>query len=137
MNAIAERLAKLHALPKMVRQTVNDMRTATGVLVHLLERQVGVLDGRCRFQCSPPSSTTRCTDQIDIALKLLSPSAEQKNQSIEIEVTPDLRTPPMFGAELLSILVNILSNAVKAAGHDGAIVVRGKVHRQFCAPRDF
>ena len=126
VNAIAERLAKLEAIPRVARQTVNEMRTATSMLVHQLERQVSFLSDVVGSNARRRRQRLRVRDQIDTALKLLSPSAERRNQSIEIEVVPDLRTPPMFGAELLSILINVLSNAVKAADDDGTIVIRGK-----------
>ena len=126
VNAIAERLAKLEAIPRVARQTVNEMRTATGMLVHQLERQVSFLSDVVGSNARRRRQRLRVRDQIDTSLKLLSPSAERRNQSIEIEVAPNLRTPPMFGSELLSILVNVLSNAVKAAGNDGTIVIRGK-----------
>ena len=126
VNAIAERLSKLEAIPRVARQTVNEMRAATATLVNQLERQVSFLSDVVGSNARRRRQRLRVRDQIDTALRLLSPSAERRNQSIEIEVAADLRTPPMFGAELLSILINVLSNAVKAAGDDGTIIIRGK-----------
>ena len=126
VNAIAEQLAKIEAIPRAARQTVNEMRTATGTLVNQLERQVSFLSDVIGSNARRRRQRLRVRDQIDTALRLLSPSAERRNQSIGIEVPPDLRTPPMFGAELLSILINVLSNAVKAAGSDGTILIRAK-----------
>lgn len=126
VNAIAERLAKLDAIPNMARRTVNDIRTATEILVHQLERQVSFLTDVVGASARRRRQRLRVRDQIDIALKLLMPSAERRNQAIEIEVTPDLRTPPMFSGELLSILINVLSNAIKAAGNGGTIRITGK-----------
>ena len=65
------------------------------------------------------------SEEIDSALKLLSSRVERKDQSIEIDVPSDLRTPPMFSSEWLSILINVLSNAIKAAGDGGIILVKG------------
>ena len=126
VDSIAERLAKLEAIPRTARRTVRELRTATGTLVHQLERQVSFLTDVVGSNARRRRQRLKIRDQIDTALKLLSPSAERRGQSIEIEVSPDLRTPPMFSAELLSILINVLSNAVKAAGDGGTILIRGK-----------
>ena len=125
VDSIAERLARVDDIPPVARQTVNELRKATGTLVHQLERQVSFLSDVVGSNARRRRQRLRVRDQIDIALKFLSPSAERRNQSIKIEISPDLRTPPMFAAELLSILINVLSNAVKAAGDDGTITFRG------------
>ncbi|GAA1296066.1 hypothetical protein GCM10009610_00600 [Pseudonocardia xinjiangensis] len=48
-------------------------------------------------------------------------AAAQRDILIINEISSDIRTPPIFPAELLAILTNLLTNAVKAAGQNGKI----------------
>lgn len=48
---------------------------------------------------------------------------EQRAISVENQIEPDLRTPPMFPAELSGIFTNLLSNAVKFTDEGGTIRV--------------
>ena len=51
---------------------------------------------------------------------------EQKRLTIENEIDPDLRTPPMFPSEVAGIFTNLLSNAVKFVDPGGRIMVEAK-----------
>ena len=42
------------------------------------------------------------------------------------EISTELKSPPMFPAELITIFTNLLTNAVKAAGQDGKIRAAAK-----------
>ena len=55
-------------------------------------------------------------------MELVHPAAERMGVELENRAPKDLRTPPIYRAELATVLTNVLSNAIKAAGHDGRIV---------------
>lgn len=52
---------------------------------------------------------------------------EARSVHIEIDVPKNLRTPPMFPAEVSAIFTNLLSNAIKFAGKGGRILASAKV----------
>ena len=125
VDAAAERLSKRESIPRSARQPLGDLRAAINALVSQLERQVSFLTDVVGTNARRRRRRLPVQEQIEIALKLLSSRIERRDQSIEIKTPSDLRTPPMFSSELLSIMVNVLSNAVKAAGDGGHILVEG------------
>lgn len=68
----------------------------------------------------------RVSERLDSAIGLLLPVADRLEITIESKVPADLRTTPMFAAELTVLFSNLLTNAVKAAGEGGRIRCRGE-----------
>jgi signal transduction histidine kinase len=60
------------------------------------------------------------------AAGLVEPSAERRGIRIENEIPQELRSPPMYPAEITSVFSNLLTNAVKAAGEQGVIRATGR-----------
>lgn len=60
-------------------------------------------------------------DRFEAATRLVELAAERQGISVDNSIPPDLKSPPMFEAELTTILSNLLTNAVKAAGDGGAV----------------
>ena len=125
LNAIADHLANTEGLPTAARRTVNELCKATRALMHQIERQASFLTDLVGSNARRRRQRLRIREQIEIALKLLSSRIDRMDQTISIDVNPDLRTPPMFSAEFLSIMTNVLSNAVKAAGQGGTVLIGG------------
>jgi len=67
----------------------------------------------------------KVSERLASAIGLLEPVADRLEVVIENKVPPDLRTTPMFAAELTVLFGNLLTNAVKAAGKGGRIRCRG------------
>ena len=67
----------------------------------------------------------KVSERFDAAAALVEPIADRLGITIDNEIPPDIRTTPMFPAELTVILSNLLTNAVKAAGREGRIRSRG------------
>ena len=124
-DVIAERLANDSAIPRLSRRILRDLRDAIAALVLQLERQASFLTDVVGGNARRRRRRLPVRDEIDSALKLLSSRIERRDQAIEIDVESDLRTPPMFSSELLSILINVLSNAIKATGEGGTMRVEG------------
>ena len=62
----------------------------------------------------------------DSGLRLVEHIAEQRQIVIRNEIPDQLRTVPMFAAELTSVFSNLLTNAIKAVGSEGQIVAKGR-----------
>lgn len=60
-------------------------------------------------------------DRFEAAYRLVEPTAERREISIENAIPAEVRSPPMFEAELTTIFSNLLTNAVKAAGQGGHV----------------
>ena len=94
-----------------------------------LERQASYL-----VDVVAPDARRRRSRQIlakrfDAAVKLVSFAAEKRHLKIVNNLPSDLRSPPMFPAELTAAFSNLLTNAVKAAGEKGRIRITGKVEK--------
>ena len=66
------------------------------------------------------------SQKFDAALSLLRQSAEDEAVVVTARIDPEIRTRPMFGAELVALFINLLTNAIKAAGPNGKILVTSK-----------
>jgi signal transduction histidine kinase len=88
-----------------------------------LERQAAYL-----IDLTGPTAVRRRSRQplaqrIDRAAELIRPALERQQISFSNRVGQDVRTPAMFPAELTAVLLNLLTNATKAAGKGGRILV--------------
>jgi signal transduction histidine kinase len=61
------------------------------------------------------------SDRFAAASGLITPIAEQDSIAIDDQIPDDLRTVPMYAAEITVILSNLMSNAVKNAGEGGRV----------------
>jgi signal transduction histidine kinase len=66
-------------------------------------------------------------DRFDAARRLVEPTADRRNIRIENNIPEEVRSPPMFEAELTTILSNLVTNAVKAAGPGGRVAATAEV----------
>jgi len=66
------------------------------------------------------------TERFETASRLVETAAQRRDIQIVNEIPKDLKSPPMFPAELLVVFSNLLSNAVKAAGQGGRIRATGE-----------
>lgn len=109
--------------PKSVRAELQMLRRSVSALRLGLERQASYL-----LDVSTPNSRRRRVRQplstsLESASRLVLPEAERRRIVIENKIPIDFRSPPMFPAEIIAVLTNLLTNAIKAAGADGRIRV--------------
>jgi len=72
-------------------------------------------------------------DRFEAAHRLVESTAERRHIAIENKIPVEIRSPPMFEAELTTILSNLLTNAVKAAGQGGRVAATAQTSdRQVC-----
>jgi signal transduction histidine kinase len=60
-------------------------------------------------------------DRFEAASRLIRHAADKRSITINNAIEDDLRSPPMFPAELTAVFTNLLSNAVKFARQNGQI----------------
>jgi signal transduction histidine kinase len=91
-----------------------------------LERQASFLTDVVSSEARERRTRQRLRDRFDIAVRIVQGSAAQQEVVIENVISSDLRTPPMFPAEVLAVLTNLVTNAVKAAGRGGRVRASGR-----------
>lgn len=111
-------------LSTSARRMLGHTREAIGELTQNLERQVSFLTEVMSVDARRRRRRLPVEQRVHSAVQLLTSQLKQCGQVLEVEIDPELKTPPMFSSELLGILINILSNAIKAAGSSGRIRVR-------------
>jgi signal transduction histidine kinase len=108
------------------RQKVLVLKRSMAALRQGLDRQASYLVDVLAKDARRRRSKQPLAERISTVLDLLSPSIEQRSITVTIDVSSDLVTPSMFRAELVALLVNLVSNAVKAAGPRGRIHIAAK-----------
>lgn len=91
------------------------------------------IDGQARYLSDATAVSSRrrrrrmpLAERFGAARDLVRPVAERMDITIDNEIPEDVRTTPMFPAELTVILSNLVTNAVKAAGRGGRIRARAR-----------
>ena len=100
------------------------LKRTLGVATELkrgLERQASYLTDVVAIDARRRRSRQRLRERFDAAVRLVQHQAERRGIDIDNRIPPELRSPPMFSAELTAVFANLLTNAVKAAGEDGRI----------------
>ncbi|MEZ4322519.1 MAG: ATP-binding protein, partial [Myxococcota bacterium] len=108
------------------RQRVAQVEQAVGDLRRGLEREASYLTEIVSPDARRRRSRQRFAERFDVAARLISHHAERVGIRIENALPPDLKSPPMFPAELTAVFTNLLSNAVKAAGPGGYVYAKGE-----------
>ncbi|SFO55784.1 Signal transduction histidine kinase [Bradyrhizobium sp. Ghvi] len=114
-------ILEMQGLPKEHRQKLSSMQRDVGDLKRAIERQASYLVDVVTPDAKRRRSRQILSDRFDTGVKLVANSADRQSIKIINKIPSDLRSPPMFAAELTTIFSNLLSNAVKAAGSKGTI----------------
>lgn len=116
-----ERVLEEYKLSSEQRRKVKQTLTVAEDLKRGLERQAAYLldietpDARRR------RSRLHLAERFDIAVRLVQHQAERRGIEIDNRISSELKSPPMFPAELTAVFANLLTNSVKAAGKNGRI----------------
>jgi signal transduction histidine kinase len=121
IDAALSRMRKESSLPRGTRRELARLHAGVGQLQRSLERHASYL-----IDVVTPDSRRRrvrqsLAERFDAGRRLVDYMAEKRRIKIINEILPDLKSPPMFPAELTAVFSNLLTNAVKAAGSDGTI----------------
>jgi signal transduction histidine kinase len=110
------KLAQLHSLVGDIRRGLERLAS------YLLD--VTAADARRR------RSRQSLSDRFEASRKLIAHAADRRSVTIINSIPVDLKSPPMFPAELVAVFSNLLTNAIKAAGTGGAIRAFGESGEQ-------
>lgn len=116
-----KRIGSMQGLPKAHRRELATLQRDVGDLKRTVERQASYLVDVVTPDVRRRRSRQFFADRFDTGKKLVASSAERRGIKIINKIPYDLKSPPMFAAELTTIFSNLLSNAVKAAGEKGTI----------------
>ncbi len=129
LEAMVSRLRE-QDLPPKLKNHVSKVSVAAADLRRAIERQAAYLIDIVTPDARRRRSKLKVTDTLNATWKLVATSAEQRGITFRNDVDPEVRTPPMFRAELMAVFTNLLTNAVKAAGTDGLIRATGHVSNE-------
>lgn len=126
VDAALQTLRRDKGLTPKHKRDLAQLHQSTGDLKRTLERHASYL-----IDVVTPDARRRRSKQIlatcfDASEKIVQFAAERRRIKIANKIPRDLRTPPMFRAELTALFSNLLTNAVKACGNKGRIVATGR-----------
>jgi len=124
---VVTRLREELSLPPASRQKLARLQTALGDLKRSLERQASYLLDIVTPDVRRRRSRQSLADRFNAGARLVERLAERREIKVLNEIPPELKSPPMFPAELTTIFSNLLTNAVKAAGKGGKIRATAKL----------
>ena len=116
-----EHLGESNELSRSDRRTVMSARRTARDVLHGLERQAAYLVDIASADARRRRSRQRARSCFNAAIGVLQRAADAANISIQNRIDEDHRSLPMFRSELVSVFLNLLTNAIKAAGSDGRI----------------
>lgn len=115
LRRIADEHPEVAARLRPILSSVSDLRRRVDRQASYLADVVTV-DARRRRQ------RLDVRERFEAAKRLVEPTAERRSIIIANSIPAGLKSPPMFEAELTTILSNLLTNAVKAAGEGGHVL---------------
>jgi signal transduction histidine kinase len=101
-----------------IRQSVQDV-------AQRIDNQASYLSEVTTVSVRRRRQRLKVADRLESAVSLVGAAAARQRITLSQTIEDNLRTVPMYPAELTVILSNLLTNAVKAAGEDGRVDVIG------------
>ncbi len=126
IEASLNRMRKNQSLTSEARQTLAQLHSAVGDLRRAVERQASFLTDVTSPDARRRRSRQAVATRFESAKRLVLRAAERRGVQLENLIPPDLKSPPMFPAELTVVFTNLLSNAIKNAGEPGRVRATGK-----------
>ncbi|WP_051004876.1 sensor histidine kinase [Blastococcus saxobsidens] len=108
------------------RRELQVILRAADELAHVLARQSSYLTDVLSTDPRRRRARVLVRDRCESVLRFLEARLAGKKIAIHVDIPPDLKTPPMFPAEMTVLLTNLLTNAVKNAADGGNIWIDAK-----------
>jgi signal transduction histidine kinase len=112
------------------RRKLAQLRSAIEDLRRGIERQASYLTDVVSPDARRRRSRQKLAERFDAGQRLVAGPAARRGVAIKNEIPADLKSPPMFPAELTVVFSNLLTNAVKAAGEGGCVRATGGQDRE-------
>jgi len=125
METTLGRLAE-ECTDKALRQNIAKLSLAMSELRISLERQAAYVYDVASADARRRRARQSITETFGSAVNLVAHHIERVGISIANKIPAELKSPPMFRAELVAIFSNLLTNAIKAAGQGGCIRASGR-----------
>ncbi len=125
IEVAVRRLREREGLPAKHVAELGRLAGAVGDLRRVIERQAAHLMDVVTPDARRRRARQNISDRFSAAKRFVERAAEERGVEIKNDISSDLRSPLMFQAELATILTNLLTNAVKAAGENGRIRASG------------
>ncbi|HYJ04892.1 MAG TPA: ATP-binding protein [Chthoniobacterales bacterium] len=122
-----DRLRARADLTRDARMMLARLRSHVGDLRRAAERQASYLTDVTSPDARRRRSRQKLAERFDAAARLVLPALERRQIALVNDIPVDLRSPPMFPAEVTLIFSNLLTNAAKAAGKRGRIRASGGI----------
>lgn len=130
VDAALQALRREQGLPPKHKRGLAQLHQSLGDLKRALERQASYLVDVVAPDARRRRSRQSLAACFEASEKLVQFAAERRFIKLENRIPRELRTPPMFRAEIVTIFSNLLTNAIKAAGkRKGRIVATGRQSR--------
>lgn len=126
-GASLELLHSEESIPREMRRQVRALQRVVTELRRNVERQAAYLIDIVGVDARRRRARQRLARRFDDAVRIVWPRAEEAGISIDNRIADDLKSPPMFPAELVTVFLNLLTNALKAAGKGGRVRARSRV----------
>ena len=112
---LLDELLESESLQRAQRSQVRSVRRAQAELIASLERQAVYLSDSLGAEARRRRARQSLRERWETASRLLGGAAQRRAVAIHNSIPDNLRTPPMFPAEMNVVFTNVLSNAIKAA----------------------
>jgi signal transduction histidine kinase len=122
-------------LPAAGRKKLAQLLKAIGDLRRAVERQAVYLTDVVSPDARRRRSRQKLSDRFEAGKRLVEAAAERSEIKINNLIPNDLKSPPMFPAELTLVFSNLLTNAVKAARANGRVRATAKSNEDGIAMR--
>lgn len=129
VEAAVENIHETCLLDDRSRKQLAKLSQSVGDLRRVVERQASYLKDVTSPDARRRRSRQNLRQRFDAAEKLVRRAADKRSIKIENRIPDNLKSPPMFPAELAVVFSNLLSNSIKACKRNGRVRARGK-HRR-------
>ena len=109
------------------RARLREVRRSAADLRRHLERHASYLIDVVSPDARRRRSRQRLHARFEAAIRLVRTAADRRSVDIVNSIPRDVKSPPMFPAELTTIFANLLTNAIKAADKRGRIKATARV----------
>lgn len=125
IDAVIANLRNNSSFSTEQRTSLAQLQSAIGELRRGIERQAAYITDIVTPDARRRRVRQVLAERFEAGKKLVEQQAQKRNITIFNNIPQELRSPPMFPAELMTIFSNLLTNAVKSAGINGEILAHG------------
>ena len=108
-------------LSRSTRAQLTSIAKSVSDLRRHVERQASYLVDVVGVDARRRRSRQNLHGRFDAAVRLVQTAADLRAIRIVNNIPEDVKSPPMFAAELTTVFANLLTNAIKAAGKQGRV----------------